>query len=182
MKDVRLSRVKMVFVIAATAVVLCYVYFVAPFFMDRIETNVTENKQMEYDLELIERMDGDTAPIKDSIDAGNIQLAEFEKSINTDGSEIDMDVSAKADDAGVTITEIAVEDPEIAGEKSVERKILYRQPMAVSFNSSFKKGVAFMNRLENSDTCIYRVRDFLFSSDDDAMWVINVDAFYYKER
>lgn len=183
MKDVRNSRIKIAFVLAATVLVLIYLYVVAPFFLEKTDSLIAENKHMEYDLNEIEAMGSDTHTISSNITKAKKQLAEFEKKAEVDGTNYDMDISAKADDADVVIKEMIVEETKIGSEKNAAGKILNRQPITVSFSGNFADGITFIESLEKSDTGIYQIQDFLYSKgseDEQKSWMVSLNVYYYS--
>lgn len=186
MKDTKLAKIKIIFVIVATLVVVGYVYFVAPSFVDDIDELRAENKQIEHDLSEIEAMGSDTTIIKDQIAVAKSQLEEYEKRAEMDGSSFDMLISDNAKEAKVTITEMVVEDSVPIGDKSATGKILYRQPVTINIEGDFKSGIKFMGSLEKSEDGIFNVRDFLYSKGEGdktkKTWMISVDAYFYESE
>lgn len=186
MKDTKLARIKIIFVIVVTLIVVAYVYLVAPSFISNIDELRAENKQIEHDISEIEAMDFKTEKIKKQIKLSREELKEYEKRTDMDSTSFDMMISDKAKEAGVTITEMEVEDSAIYGDKKIAGKILYKQPVTISFEGDFKSGINFIEKLEKSEKGIFNVRDFLYSKgegkDAAKSWMVNVDAYYYEEE
>lgn len=185
MRDIRNSRIKIIFVLAATALVLVYVYAIAPFFLEKVDSLIAENKQIEYDLNQIEEMGLDTKTISRNIASAKDQLSDFEKKAEVDGSNYDMNISEKADDSGVTINEMMVDEPKVSGQKNATGKVLYVQPLTVSFSGNFADGIQFIDTLENSETGIYKIQDFLYSKgsdDEEKSWMVSLEVYYYDEE
>lgn len=182
MKDTKLAKIKMIYVIAVTIVVVCYTYFAAPYFLDNMDTLRAENKQMEHDLKEIKKIGTDTSPIEESIKNNGAKLKEYEKSTEVDNTSFDMDISKKADTNHIVISEIAVENSIVIGQKKVEGKLLYRQPLTITFEGTFDHGIDFIESLENSPSGIYSIKDFVYSTDPKKKtqnWMMTMDAYYY---
>ncbi len=183
MRDTRNARIKIVFVLTATVLVVLYVYLVAPSFLSKIDSLRAENKQIEYDLGEIEKLGDDTTSVERSIETAGKQLAKFEKRTKVDGTNYDMDISKKAEKSGVHITEIIVGERSKIDQQGSDGKILYMEPVTVSFTGNFEDGIEFIKSLENSDTGIYKINDFLYSKGsegDEKTWMISIDVYYYK--
>jgi|GEM_PF-5518820 len=185
MTDTRHSRAKITFILIATVLVVCYVYLVAPHFLTKIDALREENTQIKYDLGEIERLKGDPSGLRDDIQAAREQLAIFEKRTEVDSTNFDMDISAKAEKAKIEINKMSVEESSIIREKNVNGNVLYMQPLSVVLTGTFESGSRFMKYLENSDTGIYIIRDFLYSAGgaDEASenWMISIEVFFYEK-
>ena len=185
MADTKNSRIKIVLILVVTALIVAYVYLVAPYFFGKIDELRADNKQMEYDIKEIDRLSSDKETMREDIDTAREQLAEFEKRTEVDGSNFDMDISAKADKANVKINEIVVEDRSIIREKNKSGSILYLQPLSVMITGNVHDGIKFLGLLEKSKTGIYIIRDFTYtqgSDDVEESWMVSVDVYYYEKN
>lgn len=184
MKDTKLSRMKIVFVIAATLLVVLYVYLVAPAFLSDINELRTENKQIEHDLSEIKKMGSDSKIINEQIEETQSTLDNYKKRADMNSSTFDMIISEKASKTNVTISEMQVDDPVKVENKNGSKKTLIRQPVSISIEGDFKNGISFMKSLEKSKKGIFKVNEFLYSNNNESRevmnWMINVDAYYYE--
>lgn len=186
MKDTRLARIKIVFIIIATLVVLCYVYFVAPFFVSDISELREENKKIEHDLSQIKAIGSDTSTIEENIELAEDELARYAKRADMDSDSFDMLISYTADKTKVKITEMTVENSEAVEVSNDNDRTLYRQPVVINIDGDFDNGIKFINGLEKNEDGLFNIKDFLYSIDEKdknkKTWMISVDAYYYEKN
>lgn len=184
MKDTKLTRIKMIFVVVITILVVFYVYFVAPYFLKDIDALRTENKQIEHDLSQIKAMGTDLSVVREEIENSQNELEDYEKNTKVNSENFDMEISKIGEDSDVSITEIAVEDTTPVGEENVMGQKLYCQSVAVSFSGGFKEGIKFIENLEKSSVGVYKVNDFLYTKaedEDEKMWMVGAEVYYYED-
>lgn len=182
MKDTGNARIKMVFVLVMAVLTVVYVYFIAPYFLSNINSLRTENKQIEYDLDELQEVGKDAVSLQYDIEISRSQLETLEKRTEVDETNYDMDIAAKAKQANVNISEIAVNERSIGSKQKASGKDLYVQPVTASFTGNFADGIKFIKSLEKSDTGIYEIRDFLYtkgSGSDEKSWMVSIDVYYY---
>ena len=185
MKDTRNARIKIIAVLAMAALTVVYVYFVAPHFLSNIDSMRAENKQIEYDLDELQEAGKDSVSLRNDIELSRSQLEGFEKRTEVGEKNYDLDIAAKAKRSNVEISEIAVEDRSAVSKQDKSGKILYLQPVTVSFTGNFADGIKFIRSLEESDTGIYEIRDFLYtkgSDSDEKSWMVSIDVYYYGKE
>lgn len=186
MKDTKLSRIKLIFVIGATLLVLIYVYFVAPTFTADIDKLRAENKQIEHDLSEVNAIGSDTTIIKSNIGVTKGELEQYEKRADLGSSTFDILINDIGKKEGITITNMDVEEYEAVGDKNSTGKVLCRQPVAISIECDFEDGLSFIKALEKSEEGLFNVKDFLYSEGknekDKENWMISVDVYFYEDK
>jgi hypothetical protein len=162
MKDTRSATFKMIFVIVILVSVVGYVYFIAPYFESKISDFRLENNIMKHDMSEIDAMKGDTTAIDKNIADTKAKLDALRVAASVIPENMMADISEKAEAAGLSLLEAAPSDPEKIGERTAYGVQLYSQLVSLSVSGGYKKGVDFMNGLEQSPKGVYRIENFVF--------------------